>query len=672
MSFIQFKNQFQKHFASLSKNGNLFYSNVDPDLLWETYLKSFPSGTDPLFRERTEHDCSSCKSFIRRMGGLLALVDGNLVSLWSGLEVPYPYDVVSNALSELVISSGIKNVFLIGERSIGTDKNRELIGATIEVWEHLHLSVPDKNFCRPDLVDSQLGDIRTTHEMFCVALREITEDSVETVLELISSNSIYRGQEKKNLVETFQTATKTLKNYKGSLENFAWETVCSPLSWICRIKNDVIGTLLLDISKGVDLESAVKSYEDKVSGTNYKRPTALITEGMKQKAKQTIVDLGLMPSLDRSYASFDDMSLKNLLFANETVKKKINPGVFDDLPTKASDPKKMSGVEEISMDKFISDVLPSLSSIEVFLENQHEENLVSLIGPSDFSAPLLFKWDNPFSWTYNGDVADSVKEKVKKAGGNVTGEICCRLAWYNTDDLDLSLEIPINNRIYFGYRKDLHSGGELDVDMNVSEGNLTTTPVENIFFPKISKMLTGNYSLVVTQFKKREDKNAGFEVEVDVLGETYTVHYPQGLSNKREIEIANILVKPNFEVVVTSKHKMGSVQKNLWGLNTGKFHPVSAFMLSPNFWDGKEIGNKHYFFMLSDCKNPGTARGFYNEFLRNELEPHRKTMEIVGSKTRTYENSSEQMSGIGFSSTKKASLLVRVTGAITRVFKVTI
>jgi hypothetical protein len=82
------------------------------------------------------------------------------------------------------------------------------------------------------------------------------------------------------------------------------------------------------------------------------------------------------------------------------------------------------------------------------------------------------------------------------------------------------------------------------------------------------------------------------------------------------------------------------------------------------------VGNKHYFFMLDACKNDGSARGFYNEFLCAELEPHRKTMEIVGSKMRA-EESENQLSGLGFSSTQRNSVVCRVRGTFNRLLKIT-
>ena len=82
------------------------------------------------------------------------------------------------------------------------------------------------------------------------------------------------------------------------------------------------------------------------------------------------------------------------------------------------------------------------------------------------------------------------------------------------------------------------------------------------------------------------------------------------------------------------------------------------------------MGNRHTFFMLQNCVNENNARGFYNEFLRDELTPHRKVLEMVGSKTRT-EETVDQLSGVGFSSARQ-EVIVRVTGRTQRTLKVSI
>jgi hypothetical protein len=84
-------------------------------------------------------------------------------------------------------------------------------------------------------------------------------------------------------------------------------------------------------------------------------------------------------------------------------------------------------------------------------------------------------------------------------------------------------------------------------------------------------------------------------------------------------------------------------------------------MLSPNYWDEQTSGNKHYFFMLEGCKNPSAVRGFYNEFLSNSLTPHRKVFEVLSAAMKC-EPTDNQLSGVGFSSTLKNNLHVKVDG----------
>jgi hypothetical protein len=92
-------------------------------------------------------------------------------------------------------------------------------------------------------------------------------------------------------------------------------------------------------------------------------------------------------------------------------------------------------------------------------------------------------------------------------------------------------------------------------------------------------------------------------------------------------------------------------------------------MLSPNYWDDFKVGNEHYFFMIDGCANEQVARGFYNEFLSEDLSAHRKVMEMVGSKMKTA-TSESQLSGLGFSSTQRGHLVCKVVGKFTRTIKV--
>ena len=67
--FLKFKEAIKRHFDEMQRDADtIFEVNLDKDELWETYLNSFPAGTNEIYRERREHDCSCCRHFIKNIG----------------------------------------------------------------------------------------------------------------------------------------------------------------------------------------------------------------------------------------------------------------------------------------------------------------------------------------------------------------------------------------------------------------------------------------------------------------------------------------------------------------------------------------------------------------------------------------------------------------------------
>jgi hypothetical protein len=683
MTFSEFKKIFQKNFAEMIKDAEYLYEiEIDKDEFWNLYLDSYPAGTNKIYRQRREFDCSCCRHFIKNIGNAVVIKNNKVRTMWDFRTGDTTFQPVIDALNTYLMTKSVTNLYVSKFTHIGTSKNFENLGdGNIIEWEHFSLDLPRKFV---DTTGKSIGEIqgqfRDTRNVFKRSLDEISEDAVMTVLELISSNSLYKGEEWKTVLEKFleykRLYDRTPDNEK---DNFAWENSSKAGAVIGRIRNHSIGTLLVDISEDVDLDIAVKKYETIVAPANYKRPKAIFTKKMLEDAKKTIEELGYMDSLARRYATLDDITVNNILFSNKDAAKRISgSSVFDEMMSEAaSSPKKFSKVEEVSVDKFVSDILPTTSSLEIYFENKHASNMVSLIAPKNKDSKTMFKWDNGFSWAYTGNMTDSdVKQNVKSAGGKVDGDLRFSIQWndtgtYSGNDLDAHCVEASGEHIYFGSSARRpgfsRTGGQLDVDIT---GPVRGTPaVENITWADRRRMRPGVYKFYVHQFANRGGRD-GFRAEIEFDGQIYAFNYDKELRQGSTVNVAEITLDANGNFAIKELLPSNVSSRDVWGIKTNQFVPVSTVMYSPNYWDEQQgIGNKHYFFMLKDCINPEKPNGFYNEFLKQELVQHKRVFEALGGKMAV-EDVDDQLSGIGFSSTLRNDLIVKVKGTTERIIKI--
>lgn len=678
MDFVNFKKAVQDHFAELSKDAEHIYEvAVDKDVLWQLYLDSFPAGTNEIFRQRREFDCACCHHFIRAMGNVVFIKDCVVHTIWELSGLDEKFQAVADALDAFIKSQPIMNVYVSKFSKIGTDKNHETLpDGTVRTWDHLYLELPSKFV---DKSNRSIGDIqgsyRDTRNVFLRSLEEITDDAVDTVLELIAQNSLYKGEEWQHALEEFK---KYKAMYAGTPENlranFAWEQSMKAGMTVGRIRNHSMGTLLVNISEGMDLDTAVRKYEVIVAPTNYKRPKAIYTKKMLEDAKKTVSELGYMDSLGRRFATLDDITVNNILFANRSAAGRIQNGdLFSEMEDEISvDPKKFSRIQEITIEDFIKNVLPTASSVEALLENRHAPSMVSLIAPAVKDSKTMFKWSNGFSWAYAGNITDSdIKRNVKMAGGQVEGVLRFSIQWndddINLDDLDAHCRMP-HGEIFFGHKHDDHTGGELDIDIiNPKHG---VPAVENIVWPSLDRMRKGTYRMYVHCYTNRGGRS-GFKAEVEFGGNIYSFEYKKPIRQDDVVPVADVTYDPATGFTIKELIPSSVSTREIWGLNSNQFVPVTVIMYSPNYWDDQDgIGHRHYFFMLKDCVNPERPNGFYNEFLKPELEQHKRVFEALGSKAAV-QDVDDQLSGIGFSATKRNNLLVRVKGATERILKIT-
>lgn len=657
--FQSFSKLVHARYTAMAAN-EMFVVGTDNHAVSDAYLAAFPEGTNPVYLTNTEHDCSCCKNFIRNLGNLITITDGKVQTVWDIEGAPHPYDVVAKAMADYVRALPVMGIFRSSEGKYGAEFNmQQLEDGSAKRWNHFHGVVTAKHFTKE--VGARVGEYNAAVQVFRRGLSELTREALDEVRGLIDSNSLYRGAEHTNAVAAFHTLYNA---YHATAENardlFVWEHASNPAA---RFRNTVIGTLVTDLSEGAELEVAVKAFESKVAPANYKRPTALVTPRMVQDALKTIDTLGLEFALKRRFAKLSDVAVNNVLWVDNSVQGQMKGGL-ESLLMEAVKAQPVGDVktQPITIDAFMADVLPKARSMELLVQNNHMGNFVSLTAPSVADVSALFKWDNDFAWSYSGNVADSIKERVKLAGGKVEGDVCCRLAWNNTSDLDLHMHEPMGGHIYYiNHRRSLSgNGGMLDLDANGVDG-MRSDPAENIVYADASKMRDGVYRLAVHVYSKRSTDHKDFELELEVQGTVYNFGYDAAWKLGETILVAELHKKGAvIEVKPLLKGGVSRPSKTFWGVKTEQFVKVNTAMFSPNYWDDNAVGNKHWMFMLDGCINPEATRGIYNEFLNARLDKHRKVFEILGDKTKCVPVD-DQLSGLGFSSTRGDTVTVKVT-----------
>jgi len=704
----EFNEKLQEKFAVMCKGGKIFRSTVTGRQLWTLYLESFNPEADPVFRDpdSTIHNCNHCNNFIKRYGNIVGVdKDYNIVTMFDIENCDAEYAPVAEAMSTLLKKSGIANVFfetfdelnkLPYERCrksskqfrLGVDKNvkrytkveAEAFGVVkpneIREFNHFYLDLPKAYVdSTGNSIETIMNAFRSDKDVFTRAMEEISIDTFNLVFDLIKQGSLLNGDAHLTKIEKM-IPYKDEYDKLGEAQRDNWCWVTSYKLPIAKFRNELIGTLCSELSQGEDLNTACRSWNKRVDPANYMKATAPITQKQIDDAKKFVIENGYNESFSRRVANINDIKTSEIKHINSGDGAIEEVNIFDKVkPNKSRHQRnKFDNLEEISIVKFMKDVLPSCTSIEAYLDNKHEDNMVTMTTSDSKAGKPMFKWDNNYSWTYNGNLAgkSQIKETVKMQGGIVDGVLNFRLAW-NDDasdqsDLDAWASEPGGTKIGYNtsYRKDsankrTRQSGQLDVD-NTRPGSKLA--VENITWNNKSKMSDGVYKLWVNQYAARNSK--GFKVEIEFDGEVYEYAYERPVSGN--VQVAEVTLKDGeFSI----KHILPSStsSKTIYGLDTKQFHRVNLMCLSPNHWDGNKTGNKHYFFMLDKCKTDRKIRSFHNENLNSDLSRHKKVMEVLGA-TNMIKGAEPQLSGLGFNATVKDELIVKVSGTHKRMMKI--
>lgn len=702
----EFNKVLQAQFDGMCATGKLFRSNMTGQQVWDTYINGFTPKDNPIFRDpdSTVHNCNLCKNFIRRYGNIVAIDENyrilTMFDFYS--DVPEEYHKVAHELTLALKKETIKEVFFetFNELNslpyescnknnsvfkLGIDKNvkrytkeeAEKYGVVkpdeIRTFHHFHLYLP-KQFVDTTgkSIEAIMGDYRDSKNVFERAMQEISLDTLNLVRDLINQGSLLDGATHLYKIEQFIPLKEQYENIAPGLrKNWCW--VNSYKLPFAKFKNELIGVLCSELSEGKELNEACKAWNKRVDPVNYMKTTAPITKKQIEEAKEFVETNGYVESFDRRFATIDDIKaseIKHISAGDGSIKA---VSIFDGVKSTSTRHKRseFKDIEEVNIDKFMQDILPSCTSVEAFLANNQEGNLVSLTTANIKESKPIFKWNNNYSWTFNGNLAGKsmIKEAVISKGGKVNGVLRFSIMWAEGDpsdnsDLDAWCEQPNKQRIGFPSKRDYHTEGNLDVDIMRPADYSNKHIVENITWPNIKKMPDGDYKFWVNQYCDRGSK--GFKAEIEFDGEIFSYEYNRPVRNS--VIVATVSLKNG---VFTISHVLpeSASSKELYGLPTNEFHKVNLICLSPNHWDTNNVGNKHFFFMLEGCKSPVSIRSFHNENLLPELAQHKRVLEVLAT-TNMIPTTNKQLSGLGFNATVRDELIVKLQGSFKRVIKI--
>lgn len=656
--FDAFSDQINHQLQVILESGNPIV-RIQPRVadLSDLYVDSIPAEFNPIFRERRYFDGQYDRNFIRRIGTIAMITpEYKVVSLWD-FETATLFESTRKTLADAIHSGVIQDAFLESERVAGHLPNIDSQEPSI-TWTHYYVELPN-HVVNTYNRDEVLGRHRDAAQVFRRTMTEVNLSDLETVLDLINENQLYRGEEFKSAIENWMMFKS--KFDANTTDAYVWYHALESGRGI-GFRNTVIGTLLTDLYNGDDLEKAVRAYEFRVAPSNYKRPTSLVTPKMVENAKQTLSELGFLESVYRRAAKLTDIPSTKFLFTTQATRAL---SVFDELTQDAKASTKNVSAEKattITLEQFLAK-LPQCAQVELLPTAALKGNQVVMTDAVHKTAPTPFAWNNTLSWAYaNTDTADAITQRVKDAGGEIDAHLRVSLSWSNVDDLDLAVVNRANRRKVW-FRQKFELGAHLDVDANASTLKLTDEPVENIYWKDASRLADGQYDVYVNQYAHRRTQNPGFDVQVATREEVRTFHYDTNeVRNKR---ILTIVVR-NGQIKI--ENVANGIRETAVTLNADTFIPVKHVLLSSNMWE-TPVGNRHVFLLTDDVEVDEPVRGFFNEQLNSKLTPHRKVTEILGTKLKIDPadfNVDGIAKGYGFSATMDATFVVRLTDSFGR------
>lgn len=367
--------------------------------LYDIFLNNLPE------EARQYYNCRSCRNFVNRYGGLVTIDDYGYIHpvMWAGF-IPEFFRPACEKVRKAVMESKVIGVFISSERRLGV--------ASAGGWSHMCVDLPKTMVYHNRLKNEYqlMAEKKQDYEMLLRAVTSYKNSTIETAVNLLQSDMLYRGEKVLGIAKWFLDVKNTFVNLKGTQKtNYLWKKAVTAPAGFCHISSSMIGTLLDDIEAGMYIEAVKRRFAEKMNPTQYQRPKAAPGSQNVARAEEIVAKLGIANSLKRRYARLDEIQK---VWVPKVKISKPPYGVFGGVKTKknARDSQKSILVADggtMTWEKFQRTVLPTAHKIEMNVRYA-PDSYAALVTAEDPSAPPIIQWDteenrNPVSWyVYNG------------------------------------------------------------------------------------------------------------------------------------------------------------------------------------------------------------------------------------------------------------------------------
>lgn len=316
-------------------------------------------------------------------------------------------------MRKLVESRKIKSLFFAKESVWGLPEN--------DGWTHLHI-VPGIRLVSTDRINTPfqlMAESKEEFKMLSSALGDYSVDVIEKASAIINSEIVDRSNQYSKFIADLLELKNDIKT--GHATNKKWLAIYNSQKGFAHFKNTMVGTLLDDIKKGLNLDVIKRKFNEKVDSLNFQRPKAFPNEGNIKRADEIVEKLGLENSFKRRFATIEDVKK---VWVPRVKEENKSGSVFGGL-VKENSLLESTVEKNITLRKFISDIMQNADNIDVFC-NGSRKPFCAITTAEDSESTPIYKWDSeeeryPIAWyVYHGG-SYSTAWNIEMGWNKITG-----------------------------------------------------------------------------------------------------------------------------------------------------------------------------------------------------------------------------------------------------------